>query len=603
MTQLIAEYRDVLFTLFEQMNAEELTEFARFRDFNSKTFEMILKEARNFAIKEILPTFQESDRNGPKLTAEGVLAPECFKTLFARFKEADYGALVEDTELGGQGLPRLIAVAVNEYLDGANCSFCAYHSMATGAATLIKLFGTDKQKELFLRKLISLEWGGTMLLTEPDAGSDVGAITTTAVPNDDGTYSITGNKIFITSGDHDLVENIIHPVLARIEGAPSGSRGISIFLVPKFWVNEKGSLGERNDIHCTRLEEKMGIHGSATCQMTLGANGNCRGLLLGEENKGLVVMFHMVNEARLLVGHQGLTHASSAFLHSLEYARKRIQGRAIENAADHSAPGIPIIQHPDVRRMLLEMKAYTEGMRSFVYFVAYCLDIQEASPNDEERQKAYEMASLLTPVLKTYNAVEGFNVCINALQVFGGAGYTKDYPVEQIVRDAKITSIYEGTNGIQALDLLGRKMPMRNGQVFQDFIDKIQETINRCIIHARLKALATNLESALKKLQNTATALGIAARSTEIRTAFSHSVPFLMVMGDVIIAWMLLWRAEIAVMKLENSTKKDRNFYEGQIKSAEFFIETQLPVAMGKMIAIDNGSSAAVTIKDASFGR
>ncbi|MCP4124220.1 MAG: acyl-CoA dehydrogenase, partial [Bacteroidetes bacterium] len=325
----------------------------------------------------------------------------------------------------------------------------------------------------------SAEWGGTMLLTEPDAGSDVGALTTSAKKNDDGTYSITGNKIFITSGDHNLTENIVHPVLARIEGAPGGTKGISLFLVPKYWVNDDGSMGDANGIVCTGVEEKMGIHGSATCAMSMGAAGECRGTLLGEENKGMRVMFHMMNEARLGVGHQAFTHASAAYIHSLNYARERIQGRALEDMMNHEAPSVPIIKHPDVRRMLLEMKSNVEGMRSFVYYVAKCFDMIECANSEEEKAKFEGLAELLTPILKTYNSNVGFDACVQSMQLFGGAGYTKDYPVEQLARDCKIASIYEGTDGIQAMDLLARKMPMNEGQVFLSFIQEIQDIINQ----------------------------------------------------------------------------------------------------------------------------
>ena len=292
-------------------------------------------------------------------------------------------------------------------------------------------------------------------MTEPQAGSDVGALTTTAVKNPDGTYSITGNKIFITNGEYDLAENIIHPVLARIEGDPPGTKGISIFMVPKIWVDEDGSLGEPNDVVCTGIEEKMGIHASSTCSITLGGKGKCRGLLLGEECQGMKIMFYMMNEARLGVGFQAFNYASTAYLYALNYARERIQGRDLESGKDPEAPQVPIIQHPDVRRMLLEMKAYVEGMRSFVYYVGQCLEREALAASEEEKAFYKGFGDLLTPLVKAYCAQRGFDVCVQAVQVYGGYGYIKEYPVEQLVRDCKITSIYEGTDGIQAMDLLG----------------------------------------------------------------------------------------------------------------------------------------------------
>ncbi|MBU3914556.1 acyl-CoA dehydrogenase [bacterium] len=603
MAQQQAELRDIHFALFEQMQVEELVKNEKFSEFNKKMIEMIIKEARNFGLKEILPTYTEGDKQGVTFSNGKVKAPECFRKPFQLFREAEYASMTEDPEVGGQGLPQLVFAAVNEYLSGCNFSLSAYTTLGHGTGKMIELFGTEKQKELFLKKLYTAEWGGTMLLTEPDAGSDVGALTTSAKKNDDGTYSITGNKIFITSGDHDLTDNIIHPVLARIEGAPKGTKGISLFLVPKYWVNDDGSMGDANGIVCTGVEEKMGIHGSATCAMSMGASGDCRGTLLGEENKGMRVMFLMMNEARLGVGHQAFTHASAAYIHALNYARERIQGRALEDMMNHEAPSVPIIKHPDVRRMLLEMKSNVEGMRSFVYYVARCFDLMESAASKEEREKYEGLAELLTPILKTYNSNVGFTACVQAMQVFGGAGYTKDYPVEQLARDCKIASIYEGTDGIQAMDLLARKMPMKEGQIFMSFIQEIQTIIKQAKETKGLEKLAEKLEEGLNKLQAVSMSLAKTAMSASFKTAFAHSVPFLMVMGDITMCWMLLWRAVIASAKLEaGAKKKDADFYAGQIKNAEFFIYTILPVTMGKMASIEYGSNAAIEIKEESFG-
>lgn len=603
MAQLQADHRDVLFTLFEQLDTEDLTKLEKFSDFNRKTFEMFIKEARNFGLKEILPTFMEGDKQGVSFSNGEVKAPECFRRPFELFREAEYAAMPEDPDLGGQGLPQIMATAINEYLGGCNFSFMAYTMLGHGTGKMIELFGTEKQKEMFLKKLYTLEWGGSMLLTEPNAGSDVGALTTTAVKNDDGTYSLSGNKIFITSGEHDLTDNIIHPVLARIEGAPEGTKGISLFIVPKYWVNEDGTMGDRNDIYCTGVEEKMGIHGSATCSMTLGAKNQCKGLLLGDENKGMRAMFVMMNEARLGVGMQAFTHASAAYLYALAYARERVQGRAIENMMDKSSPSVPIIQHPDVRRMLLEMKSYVEGLRSFGYYVARCFDLAEYGADAEIKKKSHGMLELLTPILKTYAAGRGFDVCVQAVQVYGGAGFTKDYPVEQLVRDCKIASIYEGTDGIQAMDLLGRKMAMEEGQVFMRFIEEVKTVIDNAKKVKGLEELSEKTELALNEFQATAMHLGKTTMSAEFKTGFAHSVPFLYVMGDIIMSWMLLWRATVASEKLEASPKKkDVAFYTGIVKSAEFFIKTILPVSIGKMGSITAGCDAAVSIPEEAFG-
>ena len=603
MAQYVVDKRDMDFVLFEQLEAHKLTELDEYKDFNKKALEMVLTEARNFALKEILPTYSEGDRQGVQFDDGTVHPPECFRRPFELFREGEWGAVSEDPELGGQGLPQVFGIAVNEYLIGTNFSFASYTMLSHGAGKMIELYGTDKQKELFLKNLYTLKWGGTMLLTEPNAGSDVGNLETTAVPNDDGTYSLTGNKIFITSGDQDLTENIIHPVLARIEGEPKGTKGISIFIVPKFWVNDDGTMGERNDIVCTGVEEKMGLHGSATCSMSMGSKGTCRGLLLGEKNKGMKVMFTMMNEARVGVGLQAFSHASAAYLYALNYAKERLQGRALENMRDHSAPPVAIINHPDVRRMLLEMKAYVEGMRSFTYYMAYCFDKTETGQTEEEREMAQGMADLLTPVLKTYNSSKGYDMCVKALQVYGGAGYTRDYPVEQIIRDCKITSVYEGTDGIQAMDLLGRKLGMQNGKVFMSFIGSVQQTVDSAKAHSGLSEVAEGLEEAIKHLGNVAMQMGKTAMSEKFKTAFAHSVPFLEVVGDIVMAWMLLWRASVAAKAIEDGAKKkDLAFYEGQIKSAEFFINNIIPVTHGKMNSIEKSGNAAVEISIDSFG-
>ncbi len=367
--QFIADRRDVDFVLFEQMGAEKLLKTSRYADLNKKALDMVINEARNLAVREILPTYAEGDRNGARYEDGKVIAPECFRRPLELFREGEWIAMTEDPEIGGQGLPFLIAQAANEYLIGANFAFAAFAVLGHGTGKMIELFGTEKQKEMFLKNLYTGKWGGTMVLTEPGAGSDVGNLETTAVRNADGTYAISGNKIFITNGDQNLTENIIHPVLARIEGAPAGSKGISLFIVPKIWVNEDGSLGEPNDVVPTGIEEKMGLHGSPTTSLAYGSKGKCRGLLLGEENKGMQVMFHMMNEARLGVGLQGLNHASGAYLYAVNYARERLQGRDLMEVANPEAPQVPIISHPDVRRMLLWMKAHVDGMRSFVYYV------------------------------------------------------------------------------------------------------------------------------------------------------------------------------------------------------------------------------------------
>jgi alkylation response protein AidB-like acyl-CoA dehydrogenase len=603
MVQQIADRRDVDFVLHELLHVAELSEHEIFADFNKKTVDLIVAEARNLAIKEILPTQIDSDREGAQFDAGKVTVPESFHKAWELFKEGEWLAMIEDPKWGGQGMPRAVALAASDYMNGANFAFMMYAGLTHGAGKLVETFGTEQQKELFLKKMYTGEWTGTMLLTEPEAGSDLGALTTSAVKNEDGTYTITGNKIFISSGEHDLAENIIHPVLARIDGAPEGTAGISLFIVPKIWVNDDGSLGEPNDAVCTGVEEKMGIHGNATCSISLGSKGKCRGLLLGEENKGMRNMFLMMNEARLLVGIQAFACASAAYMYAVNYARQRVQGRHLLNMMDKSAPSVPIIQHPDVRRMLLTMKVYVEGMRSLLYYVGMCDDRIDVAENEEEKAKYKGLIDLLIPLAKGYVSDKAFEVCNLGVQVYGGYGYIKEYPMEQLLRDCRITPIYEGTNGIQAMDLLGRKLGLNKGKPIMDLMGEIQNTIAAARTHAKVEAYAGKVEAALNKLGEVALHLGKKAMSPELMTAFGHAYPFMEVSGDVVMSWLLLWRATIAAEKLENGAKKkDAVFYEGQLKSAEFFVHCMLPVTLGKMEAILATNSAVVDIAEDSFG-
>ncbi|MFQ5485169.1 MAG: acyl-CoA dehydrogenase [Desulfobacterales bacterium] len=603
MAQVIADRRDVDFVLFEQIEVEQFLKYKKYKELNRKMFELIVSEAKTFAVKEILPTYAQGDREGVKFDCGKVKVPACFHRPHKLLIEGEWTSMSEDPAQGGQGIPHTVSIAANEYLVGANFALTNYATEGHGTGKMIELFGTEQQKTMFLKKLYKGIWGGTMLLTETQAGSDVGALTTTAIKNQDGTYSLTGEKIFITNGEHDLSENIIHPVLARVEGGMPGTKGISIFIVPKIWVNDDGTLGDANDIICTGVEEKMGIHASVTSSMSLGSKGNCRGLLLGEENQGMRIMFHMMNEARLSVGFQAFIHASTAYLYAVNYARERLQGRDLDQFKNAAAPSVPIISHPDVRRMLLWMKTHVEGMRSLIYYIGHCLDKLQCTGDEEEKERCQDFTDLLTPLAKAYCSQRGFDVCVQAIQIYGGYGYTKEYPVEQLARDCKITSIYEGTDGIQAMDLLGRKMGMKNGKVFMAFLQEIGKTVSLAKETDRLKDLADRLGKANNRLGALAMHIGQTALSPESRkVVFAFANPFLEIMGDVTMAWMLLWRASIAVSKVNNAKKKDVTFYEGQIKSAEFFINAILPVTMGKMDAVLEGSPAAVEISAASFG-
>jgi len=603
MAQVIADRRDIDFVLHEQFEVDVLSKHEKYAEFNKKTVDLIVSEARNLAIKEILPTRAIGDQEGTIFANGEVTVPEAFHRAYELFNEGEWLAMSEDPEWGGQGMPRAVSLAAADYFNGANYAFMMYPGLTHGAGKLVEAFGTDEQKNLFLKKMYSGEWTGTMLLTEPEAGSDVGALTTTAVKNDDGTYSITGNKIFISSGEHDLVENIIHPVLARIEGAPEGTKGISLFLVPKMRVNDDGSLGDFNDVVCTGIEEKMGIHGNSTCSLALGGKGACRGTLLGEENKGMRAMFLMMNEARLLVGMQGLSCASASYLNAVNYARDRVQGKYLLNMMDKSAPAVAILQHPDVRRQLLTMKAYVEGMRSLLYYVGFCGDMAEITDDEAEKVKYEGLIDVLIPVAKGYVTDRAFDVCSHGIQVYGGYGYIKEYPQEQLLRDCRITMIYEGTNGIQAMDLLGRKLGLNQGKPIMDLMGEIQKTIAEAKGVTGLEEFGAKVEEALNKLGEVAMHMGATAMSPDVLKAFAFAHPFMEACGDVIMAWMLLWRATLAGKKLaDGAKKKDKMFYEGQLKSAEFFIFTILPITFGKMEAILATNGAAIDIAEDAFG-
>ncbi|MBU0970005.1 MAG: acyl-CoA dehydrogenase [Proteobacteria bacterium] len=613
MAQLIADRRDVDFVLHEQIG---MVDHQLFEEFNKKTVDLIVSEARTLAIKEILPTFKDGDEIGCKLENGKVTVPDSFKRAWKLYCEGEWLAMCDDPAVGGQGIPKTVGCAALEYMVGANSAFMLYYGMTHGAAKLVEAFGDETQQKLYMKKMFAGQWGGTMLLTESEAGSDVGALTTTAVKRADGTYAIQGAKIFISAGEHDLCENIIHPVLARIEGAPAGTRGISLFLVPKFLVNDDGSLGAFNNVVCTGLEEKMGIHGNATASLSLGEKGECIGTLLGEENKGMPAMFKMMNEARAFVGMQGFAVASASYMYALEYARTRIQGRHLTAGKDASAENVAIIQHPDVKRQLLNMKAYTEGMRSLLYYYGKCSDIVHTTEDETLKNETAALIEVLTPIVKGYVTDKSLEVCSHGVQIYGGYGYVKEFPVEQLMRDSRIFMIYEGTNGIQAMDLLGRKLSMNQGRSFAYFLAQIKKTIQETKEINGVEDLTAKVAHAVSRLETLATVIGERSRSDQALNAYAFAHPFLEVTGDVTFAWMHLWRAGIAAVKLAKKVgsldkqavaakaaqNKDAAFYAGQLATARFFISTLLPQAYGKMDAILEGDSCVEDMQDVSFG-
>jgi hypothetical protein len=539
MAQSIADRRDQEFVLHEMLNAADLASHERFREFNKKTMDMVLTEARNLAVKELLPVSKEGDETGCVLENGKVAIPPCFHRAYKLFCEGEWVAMCDDPEFGGQGMPRILSMAAGELFTGANCAFLMYPGLTHGAGKLVEEFGTEDQKKKYLENLYTGKWAGTMCLTEPEAGSDVGNLTTIAKRNEDGTFSITGSKIFISGGDQDLTENIIHPVLARIEGAPAGTKGISLFLVPKYRVNEDGTIGEPNDVTCTGLEEKMGIHGNATASLAFGSKGNCIGELLGAENKGMKAMFVMMNEARLGVGLQGFGFASASYVNAVNYAKERIQGTDLTKIFDKDPKPVAIINHPDVKRQLLHMKAYVDGMRSLMYFTALCFD--------------------------------------------------------------KVLTAYEGTNGIQAMDLLGRKLGLKKGKPFMDLLTRMNQTIAAAKEIPELADMAVRVETAVNKLGETAMHMGMTAMSEKVLDAFAVAHPFLDVTGDVVMAWLELWRAVTAQPKIGSAKKKDAAFYQGQVTTAKYFIQWVLPATLGKMEALKGNIPAIMEMPEDAF--
>ena len=601
MAQSISDRRDQEYVLHEMLDASSLSSHELFEEFNKKTMDMVISEARNLAVKELLPINKEGDEEGCTLKDGKVSVPKSFHKAYKLFCEGEWLAMCDDPDLGGQGMPQVLATAAGELFTGSNSAFLMYPGLTHGAGKLVEEFGTDRQKEIFLKNLYTGKWGGTMCLTEPEAGSDVGNLSTTAKRNDDGTFTITGNKIFISAGEQDLTENIIHPVLARIEGAPGGTKGISLFLVPKYRVNEDGSLGEFNDVTCTGIEEKMGIHGNATCSLSFGSKGQCVGELLGEENKGMKAMFVMMNEARLGCGLQGFGFASSSYINAVNYARERVQGVDLTKIFDADPAPVAIFNHPDVKRQLMTMKASVDGMRALIYYTALCFDKARTADTEEERDMYKGFIELLTPVVKGYVTDRAAEVCIQGIQVFGGYGFIKEYPQEQLLRDCKITSLYEGTNGIQAMDLLGRKLGMKKGKPFMDLLGEMNKTIAAAKEIEELAPMAEKLQSAVNKLGEVAMHLGMTAMSEKVLDAFALAHPFLDITGDVCMAWFHVWRALVAQPKIEKAKKKDKPFYQGQVKTAEYYMSLPLASTMGKMEAVLANVPAIMEMPDAAF--
>jgi hypothetical protein len=616
MVNPVVDKRDVKFVLYEQLDIEQLTNTAKYAEYSKEMYDMVLDQAWKLAENELEPANSKGDRDGCVWEEGKVRVPESYHRPYQMYREGGWLPISEDVEAGGQGFPVVMGLSAIEAFGAANLALFLYPGLTHGAARLLEVYGTEEQKRNFMDKLYSGEWCGTMCLTEPQAGSDVGASRTKAVPNEDSTYSISGTKIFISCGEHDLTENIVHMVLARIEGAPPGTKGLSLFIIPKLRL-ENGQLMD-NDVHCGGIEHKMGIHGSSTCTLNFGENDNCTGYLLGKENQGMRIMFQMMNESRLFIGMQGQSHASAAYLYALRYAKERMQGRDISRIKDPTAPKVPIISHPDVRRMLMFMKSVTEGLRALLYYVGFCEDMVRSTESDEEREKYQDFIDILIPVCKAYGSDMGFRVCETAIQVLGGYGYCQEHPVEQYLRDCKIASIYEGTNGIQALDLVGRKLVIKRGQLFKKLIGETEDFLKWARKNFELRELVATFEAAREQLIQVTKYFGLKGMTADYVVPLLYATPYLELFGDVALGFMLLWQALIAHRRLQEiyvdagakdgesqkevlATNRSAAFYRGKVASAEFFITNVLSLSRGKAKAIMSGQRAAVDIPEESF--
>jgi alkylation response protein AidB-like acyl-CoA dehydrogenase len=568
---------DIFFILKNQLNYGALCSLDRYKEFKEEMFDMVVSEAIALA-KEVVDPLQEiGEKDGVKFEGRKVSCPPEFKKAFRQFGENGWIGLSRSTTYGGQGFPHMMRIVVNDLMYGACQAFNMAPSLTHGAAHLIESFATENLKKLFAPRMYGGDWAGTMCLTEPDAGSNLAGIQTTAYPEGDH-YRIKGSKIFISWGDHDLTENIIHLLLARMEGGPEGVKGISLFIVPKVKVNADGSLGKPNDVLCERVEEKLGLHASPTCELSFGSHDGCTGFLCGEPNQGLSHMFQMMNAARINTGVSGMTMASTAYLNALAYAKARIQG---QDVAGRKPGSVPIIDHPDVRRMLLWMKAMVDGMRSMIYTGAFWSDLAwELPPGTAEKAHYQNLLDFITPIIKAYCSHMGFRVCETAMQCLGGYGYTKDYPIERYLRDAKIMSLYEGTNGIQSIDLMGRKMRTGQGALFKAYKDELERFCATHGHHPRFEKEVKLLSLAVKKLTEVALAMAERMNSDPLQWA-SYTFPGLMCFGDVTMAWRLLDLAVIAQGITDGG--KGNPFYAGKIMQASYFVETMLPLTMARL--------------------
>jgi alkylation response protein AidB-like acyl-CoA dehydrogenase len=601
-TDYTLDLRDVRFVLFEQMKVhEQLKGVARYADFDRDTYDMMLEQAAAMAKDVVAPLNKKGDSIGATFDGKGnVTTPPGYKEAYKTVVDGGLLAAGMSPELGGIGLPHVVDVAMHEMLTGACTAFNIYTGLSRAAANLLQ---TDYCPEYFrafaVQKLMAGEWAGTMCLTEAGAGTAVGDNRCRAERTDDpNVYHLTGEKIFISGGDNDITPNIVHIVLARTPDAKPGTAGLSLFLVPKYIVAPDGSsTTTRNDAFVVGIEHKMGINGSATCTLALGANGVCQGWRMGKEGQGMAIMFYMMNEARIGVGIQGLATASASYLNALDYAKERVQGTPIESFKDPNAARVTINKHPDVRRMLMTMKVQVETMRSLIYSVANRLD---RADNGDPAEKEYLMGlvELMTPIVKAHCSDVGWEVCSTAVQVFGGYGYTKEYPVEQNLRDQRISAIYEGTNGVQALDLLGRKMRQGSGMLFMTWLDECNKELEAARATKRMDDDVAALERARDHLGATAMHLGGLGMQGNVKGAMLQATPFLNLFGTVVLGLHALWQARVAHEAMDAGADglaaADVHFYKGKIANSKFYARNMLPRATALAKIIQSGDESCL---------
>lgn len=587
---------DYKFLMHDVFDMQQYNDLDVFKEASPDLIDAILEEAAKLTENVFQPINQSGGEEGCLLQNGVVTTPKGFKEAYAQFIEGGWQSLTGDPDYGGQGLPMSVGIALNEMMVSSNWGLAMYPGLTKGASETIHTWGTDEQKQMYLPKMISGEWSGTMNLTEPHCGTDLGLLRTKAEPNGDGSYSISGTKIFISAGDHDLTENIIHLVLARIAGAPDGTDGISLFIVPKIMVNDDGSLGDRNGVSCGSLEEKMGIHSNATCLLNYDG---AKGYLLGPENKGMRAMFTMMNEARLGVAVQGLAIAEVAQQNAADYARDRLQGRSLTGTKFPDKAADPIIVHPDVRRMLMTNRAFTGGARAMILWAALQIDISNNEPDEKKRENATDMLALLTPVLKSYMTDQGVETASRAMQCLGGHGYITEWGMEQFLRDARIAPIYEGTNGIQAMDLIGRKLPRRNGEVIRKFFSLIQTFIDDNKQNEKLAKYATSLEKALQRQQAaTMWLMQNAMENPDHAGATAHYYLNLMALVSMGFAWGTIAHKAHEMLTAGEGNKK---FLENKIKTADFFFSHILPETTSLRYKVEAGAEDVMSLDADSF--